>query len=83
MRPVLFIFLFSLFISNCTTPERCGEIFDKVDRDGRYFFILDANYSFDVSTENDNASFLPDNRLSGEVTKSVYDAFSTGEEYCQ
>ena len=70
-------------VSHCTTPEKCGEIYDKVNRDGRYFFILDPNYSFDVSTENDNASFLPDNRLSGEVTQSVYNEFSIGEEYCQ
>ena len=69
--------------SHCTTPEKCGEIYDKVNRDGRFFFILDPNYSFDVSTENDNASFLPDNRLSGEVTQSVYNTFSIGEEYCQ
>jgi hypothetical protein len=26
---------------------------------------------------------LPDNRLSGELTQSIYNAFSIGEEYCQ
>ena len=83
MRNALFLMVVLFLVSHCTTPEKCGEIYDKVNRDGRYFFILDPNYSFDVSTENDNASFLPDNRLSGEVTQSVYNEFSIGEEYCQ
>jgi hypothetical protein len=83
MRHSLSLILLLYLVSHCTTPERCGDIYDKVSRDGRYFFILDAKYSLDVSTDNDIASFLPDNRLSGEVTKSVYDAFSIGEEYCQ
>lgn len=83
MRHLLSLMVVLFLLSHCTTPEKCGEIYDKVNRDGRYFFILDANYSFDVSTENDNASFLPDNRLSGEVTQNVYNAFSIGDEYCQ
>ena len=33
------------------------------------FFILDANYSFDMSTQDDPTGFLPDNRLSGEAVK--------------
>ena len=81
----LFLFLIvSLFIfTQCKTDEKCGEIYDKVSRDGRYFFILDANYSFDVSTQDDPTGFLPDNRLSGEVNQAVYNQFSIGEEYCQ
>ena len=47
------------------------------------FFILDANYSFDVSTQDDPTGFFPDNRLSGEVSQAVYNQFSIGEEYCQ
>lgn len=83
MRYLLSLMIILFLASHCTTPEKCGEIYDKVNRDGRFFFILNPNYSFDVSTENDNASFLPDNRLSGEVTQSVYNTFSIGEEYCQ
>jgi len=83
MRKLLPLFLTLFFASQCTSPEKCGEIYDKVNREGRYFFILDANYSYDVSAENDNASFLPDNRMSGEVSRSVYETFSIGEEYCQ
>ena len=83
MRYLLSLMIVLFLGSHCTTPEKCGEIYDKVNRDGRFFFILDPNYSFDISTENDKASFLPDNRLSGEVTQSVYNTFSVGEEYCQ
>lgn len=73
----------SCFIFGCKSDEKCGEIYDKVSRDGRYFFILDPNYSIDVSTPNDNASFLPDNRVSGEVSEAVYNQFEIGQEYCQ
>jgi len=83
MQKQLFILGLLCVFTHCSKPERCGEIYDKITRDGRYFFILDSNYSIDVSTNNDNASFLPDNRLSGEVSKSVYDNHAIGEEYCQ
>lgn len=83
MRQPWFFLLLLIGTIQCTKQEKCGEIYDKVNREGRYFFILDANYSFDVSADNDNASFLPDNRLSGEVTQNVYTSFSIGEEYCQ
>ena len=76
-------FMFFLVFSSCREQEKCGEIYDKISEDGRYFFIFDSNYSFDVSTRNDNASFIPDNRLSGEVSQAIFNQFSIGEEYCQ
>lgn len=81
MKNTLVFFL--ILLTACSENEKCGEIYDKVSREGRYFFIFDANFSFDVSTENDIASFIPDNRLSGEVNESVYNQFSIGEQYCQ
>ena len=83
MRHLLSLMIVLFLVSHCTTPEKCGEIYDKVEQVGRYFFILDANYSYDVSTANDNASFLPDNRLSGEVSQSEFEAYAIGEEYCK
>lgn len=81
MRYSLICFL--IFLTACSENEKCGEIYDKINREGRYFFIFDADFSFDVSTANDIASFIPDNRLSGEVNESVYNQFSIGEQYCQ
>lgn len=78
-----FLICFFIVLCACGENEKCGEIYDKVSRNGRYFFIFDANFSYDVSTSNDIASFVPDNRLSGEVSQSVYNQFSIGEEYCQ
>ena len=83
MRGMFFsVFLMFVFIQ-CKPQEKCGEIYDKVTQNGRYFFILDANYSFDVSTQNDPTGFLPDNQLSGEVNRATYNQFSIGDEYCQ
>lgn len=78
-----YFLLFSFAFLSCKSEEKCGEIYDKITRNGRYFFVLDPTFSLDVSTANDNASFLPDNRVSGEVSQSVYEQFSIGEEYCQ
>lgn len=83
MRINLLLIGVLLFFVLCKPEEKCGEIYDKVTQEGRYFFILDANYSIDVSTQNDPMGFLPDNRLSGEVTQEVYNQFSIGDEYCQ
>ena len=81
LKSFILLLVFALF--GCKSEEKCGEIYDKVTRNGRYFFVLDPAFSLDVSTANDNASFLPDNRVSGEVSQSVYEQFSIGEEYCQ
>lgn len=83
MNKLLFYGLMYCLFIGCKSDEKCGEIYDKVSRDGRYFFILDPNYSIDVSTPNDNASFIPDNRVSGEVNEAVYNQFEIGQEYCQ
>ncbi len=71
------------FSLSCTKQEKCGTIYDKITQNERYFFILDAAFSYDVSTNNDIASFLPDNRMSGEVSASVYNQYAVGDEYCQ
>ena len=83
MRGMFFSIFLMLLFTQCKQQEKCGEIYDKVTQNGRYFFILDANYSFDVSTQNDPTGFLPDNRLSGEVNRATYNQFSIGDEYCQ
>ena len=83
MRGMFFSVLLMFLFAQCKPQEKCGEIYDKLTQNGRYFFILDANYSFDVSTQNDPTGFLPDNRLSGEVNRATYNQFSIGDEYCQ
>lgn len=77
------LMLLALVFLGCKSDEKCGEIYNKVTQNGRFFFILDPAFSLDVTTSNDNASFLPDNRVSGEVSQAVYQQFSIGEEYCQ
>lgn len=83
MDKLFFYSVVFCLILGCKSDEKCGEIYDKVSRDGRYFLILDPNYSIGISTPNDNTSFLPDNRVSGEVNETVYNQFEIGDEYCQ
>ncbi len=84
MRTICFLFLFSLLSIACSEQERCGDIIDKTAQDGRYFFIFDPNSNLSLPVNgNDLAAGVPDNRLSGEVSRVTYDRFSIGEEYCQ
>lgn len=83
MKKTIFLFVLVLILSQCSKQEKCGDIYDKIIRDGRFFFILDAAYSLNVSAQNDNASFIPDNRVSGEVSEVIFNQYSIGEEYCQ
>ena len=59
MRGMFFSILLMLLFTQCKPQEKCGEIYDKVTQNGRYFFILDANYSFDVSTQTTPQAFYP------------------------
>lgn len=73
----------SLALLCCGKQEKCATIYDKITRDGRYFFILDEQFGFNSNEMNDPAAFLPDNRMSGEVTEEVYAKYTVGNEYCQ
>ena len=69
-----FIFLTLIFFS-CDSND-CGNIVDKYESNGLYFFTLTRG-----STNSSN------NSQSGgggqaEVTKEVYNSFNLGEEYC-
>ena len=81
MRGMFFSVLLMFLFAQCKPKEKCGEIYDKVTQNGRYFFILDANIA-SMFNANDPTGFLPDNRLS-EVNRATYNQFSIGDEYCQ
>ena len=78
-----FLCLLLMLLVGCAKQEKCATIYDKIERDGRYFFILDEQFGFNSNEVNDPATFLPDNRMSGEVSSEVYAQYTIGNEYCQ
>jgi hypothetical protein len=76
-------FLISIFYVSCTSDNsRCGDIIDKQNVSGKYYFILNADSNIFNTNGSEIESYVPDNSVSGEVTESVYNSFSVGEEYC-
>jgi len=78
-----FCFLLLMLLVGCAKQEKCATIYDKIERDGRYFFILDEQFGVNSNEVNDPAAFLPDNRMSGEVSSEIYAQYAIGNEYCQ
>ena len=75
--------LISIFYVSCESDNsRCGDIIDKQNVNGKYYFILNADSSIFNTNGSEIESYVPDNSVSGEVTESVYNSFSVGEEYC-
>ena len=70
MKKFLFISLF-LFLS-CNDND-CGDIVDKYERDGKYFFTLIRGISNNNNSEGGGQA---------EVSKETYDNFDIGEGYC-
>ena len=70
MKKFLFISLF-LFLS-CNDND-CGDIVDKYERDGKYFFTLIRGISNNNNSEGGGQA---------EVSKETYDSSNIGEEYC-
>ena len=76
-------FLISVFCVGCTSDNsRCGDIIDKQNVNGKYYFILNADSNIFNTNGSEIESYVPDNSVSGEVTEYVYNSFSVGEEYC-
>tara|TARA_B100000768_G_scaffold160030_1_gene159375 strand:- start:65 stop:340 length:276 start_codon:yes stop_codon:yes gene_type:complete len=82
------ISFFALLLAfGCSSDNtRCGDITDKEIVNGKYYFIMNADSNTfnpnSFSANNEIASYIPDNSVSGEVIESVYNSFSIGEEYC-
>ena len=70
MKKFLFISLF-LFLS-CNDND-CGDIVDKYERDGKYFFTLIRGISNNNNSEGGGQA---------EVSRETYEYFNIGEEYC-
>ncbi len=69
-----FLFIALIFIS-CDSND-CGNIVDKYESNGLYFFTLTRG---SANSSNNSQS---GGGGQAEVTKEVYDSFNLGEEYC-
>jgi len=67
-----FLFISLLLILSCNDND-CGDIVDKYERDGKYFFTLIRGISNNNNSEGGGQA---------EVTKETYESFSVGQEYC-
>ena len=67
-----FLFISFLLILSCNDND-CGDIVDKYERDGKYFFTLIRGNSNNTNSEGGGQA---------EVSRETYDSFKIGEEYC-
>jgi hypothetical protein len=67
-----FLFISFLLILSCNDND-CGDIVDKYERDGKYFFTLIRGNSSNNNSEGGGQA---------EVSRETYDSFKIGEEYC-
>ncbi|MDC1081018.1 hypothetical protein OAQ15_02810 [Flavobacteriaceae bacterium] len=80
-----YFFLFFIILSSihCSSDTSlCGEIIDKQEINGKYYFIFNANSGIYNTNSISNNSYIPDDSVSGEVSSADYNKFSIGEEYC-
>ena len=82
-RSIFSCLLFSVFWVGCTSDNsRCGDIIEKQIVNGKYYFILNADSNIFNTNGGEMDSYVPDNSVSGEVSASIYNSFSVGQEYC-
>tara|TARA_B000000557_G_scaffold241203_1_gene220574 strand:+ start:220 stop:438 length:219 start_codon:yes stop_codon:yes gene_type:complete len=67
-----FLFISLLLILSCNDND-CGDIVDKYERDGKYFFTLIRGISNNNNSEGGGQA---------EVSRETYNSFNIGEEYC-
>ena len=67
----LFLLFFIVFLS-CVSND-CGDIVDKYENNGKYFFTLVSN-SGNSDDNNEGGG-------QAEVTREVYESFGVGDEY--
>lgn len=76
----LFGILF-LFLSSCSSSDRCGEIINKINDNGRYLFVI--RFSNGSGTTNNNGNDFG-GALESDVTVDVetFASFEKGDDYC-
>ena len=65
--------LFFIVLLSCVSND-CGDIVDKYENNGKYFFTLVSN-SGNSDDNNEGGG-------QAEVSKETYDSFNVGQEYC-
>ncbi len=74
----LLIFLISF---SCSEDEECVIIRDKAEESDSYYFYFSTNY-LSTSQSNNMLGGIDSRYGSGKVSKSTYDKYNIGDEYC-
>jgi hypothetical protein len=74
----LLIFLISF---SCSEDEECVIIRDKAEELDSYYFYFSTNY-LPISQSNNMLGGIDSRYGSGKVSKSTYDKYNIGDEYC-
>jgi hypothetical protein len=74
------LFILILFISlvSCVKKKSCGEIVQKYNGNGKYYFAMRAIGSSSGNDDIGGGDVFGD----AEVSKKIYEPFKVGEEYC-
>ncbi len=62
------------------TEERCGEILQKINQNGTYYFVLQTDeYGQQINSD----TYIPDDGVrQGAVDAATFEAYAVGEQYC-
>ena len=62
------------------SEERCGEILQKINQNGTYYFVLQTD---DYGQQINSDTFIPDDGVrQGAVDAATFEAYAVGEQYC-
>ena len=77
------LYAFLVLFFNCQKDvDRCGQIIQKLDQGGSYYFVLQADDYIRSYGDPDLPGIPDDGIRQGKVTKEIYDQFNIGDDYC-
>lgn len=80
MKKVVFIIIIWCAFGCSISEERCGEILQKINQNGKYYFVLQTN---DYGQQINSDTFIPDDGVrQGAVDQATFQAYTVGEAYC-
>ncbi|MGB1020336.1 MAG: hypothetical protein ACPGVF_04455 [Flavobacteriaceae bacterium] len=80
MKKGVFISVLCFVYACSVSEERCGEILQKINQNGKYYFVLQTdNYGQQINSD----TFIPDDGVrQGAVDAETFEDYKVGEQYC-
>ncbi len=70
------------FIQCQKENDKCGQIIQKVNREGIYYFVLQTDENVHYYSTPNNFNIPDDGIRQGIVSKETYDSYAVGNNYC-